>query len=185
MYSPDLPAVLLILQTASVIAAATRRPWSTLIYSLINLTKADAGQEDDPEDSFLSRVDLCLVDSSVVVVTVKSLTQFDSETQRENAQCGNTQHENHWQRDKHQRVPFHPAIHAVHHCNWAFTRSDRRTDQSVRRSDRVNAHWVSLLTGTYLLSGRLHVPTVCPTGRTKRLHDTIVGPTGRSDDRTV
>ena len=40
-------------------------------------------------------------------------------------------------------------------CNWVFTRSDRRTDRSVR--------------------------LVCPTGRMKRLHVPIVGPTGRSD----
>jgi len=33
----------------------------------------------------------------------------------------------------------------------------------------------------------LILPTVCPTGRTKRLHDTIVWPTGRTDqsDRPV
>ena len=39
--------------------------------------------------------------------------------------------------------------------NWAFTRSDRRTDRSVR--------------------------LVCPTSRMKRLHVPIVEPTGRPD----
>ena len=48
------------------------------------------------------------------------------------------------------------------HCYWAFTRSDRRTDRSVR--------------------------LVCPTSRMKRLHVPIVGPTSRTDglsDRSV
>ena len=42
---------------------------------------------------------------------------------------------------------------------WAFTRSDRRTDRSVR--------------------------LVCPTSRMKRLHVPIVRPTGRSDPSYV
>ena len=44
---------------------------------------------------------------------------------------------------------------AIRSPNWVFTRSDRRTDRSVR--------------------------LVCLTGRMKRLHVPIVGPTGRSD----
>ena len=65
----------------------------------------------------------------------------------------------------------------------------RPTSQSVRPVGRsvhtLHASTVGSAVGRNQTC--LILPTICPTGRTKRLHDTIVGPTSRTDqsDRPV
>ena len=56
-------------------------------------------------------------------------------------------------------------------CRSVRPRPVGRSVHTLRQSDRQ--------------SDEIKHPTVCLTGQTKRLHDTIIGPTGRSDDHTV
>ena len=71
-----------------------------------------------------------------------------------------------------------------------FVRPDRWSEQLFRPSVMTDGrkNQTCLISSDRLsdrldeaFTGCLHVPIVCPTSRTKRLHDTIVGPTGWSD----
>jgi len=71
------------------------------------------------------------------------------------------------------------------HAEYIKQTRKRTTTDTSNECPTSRTYSVHTLRQSDRQSDEIKHPTVCPTGRTKRLHDTIVGPTSRTDDRTV